>query len=225
MTNKCANYERDLQDYIAEEEVLRLFDNMRSSDDIIGERYTINILSNELKRKGFDNWMEFPTVVPYSFYENKYDQIKQEYLVDHMQMNHGRDGNMYVFNPEFRTLAKEYSATRTKFNEKFIFVQKILSYDSPERINMINDTILGIFIANIDDFQIQKNHLQNSMFSALTEPKMLNIKNISHSSNTTNSSNFYVENQLVGSGEYDIKNKFCYLQINITDLFNLINKK
>lgn len=178
------------------------------------------VILHRIKQKyGFKERIIYPSYVLSSFYEQHYDDVKLQYLVDFKN-----DKNeVYVFNPEYRTLARETAFQQFSDikNYDFYYIQKIISYDTPDRENIIEDVVIGICTVNPVDEDDAWDQLCTCAKEVL---KGIEFNNTSFNDSFNNSIKLYVKGKKVAFGKKESEKGFMSIHFSINDILKSIEK-
>ncbi len=171
---------------------------------------------------GFKERIQFPLFSPLSFYEENYDDIKLEYLVDFETSTN----EYYVFNPEYRTLARETAYTQFDCvsNYDFHYHQTIVSFADPERLKVIEDRVVGLCTVNPTDEDDAWNQIKEAGRKCLRNVKTNGA--IMHSGEGTSEKViFYLDGHKVGFGKDERDKGFMSIHFSVNDIYEILNKK
>lgn len=162
-------------------------------------------------------WM-FPITSPLSLYEDNYNDIYKEYLVD---FNNSED-DVRVFNPEYYTVIKDYNERymNTMKDQKFYYIQQTLSYTSVERRIVKEDSVIGFCFLNnsYQDGWLKFGNLFSKIAAELGGNKYVT----EFSNNNTITAK--IDGIIVGSAKKNILGDIMEGHFSITDLYTVLAK-
>ncbi len=168
---------------------------------------------------GFKEKIIFPSFVKSEFYEAHYDDIKLEYLIDFTNNN----DEIYVFNPEYRTLARELSYTQFSDvkNYDYYYIQKIMSYTSSDRKDIIEDIVIGICTVNATD---EVDAWEQLCLCAKDVLKALDFNNTTFNDSFKNSIHLFLKGKRVAFGKDESDKGFMSIHFSINDITKALEK-
>lgn len=184
--------------------------------DIIKNTFILNC--NEFS---FKERVEFPLFSSVEFYRDFYDDIRLEYLVDFNKSTQEED--TFVMNPEYRTLAREtfYTMENPISNYDFYYIQETMSYDSPNRNNIIQDKVFGICSfepTDEDDSWLQLQECASRFINLIIR------KGCSPSSHEFGNTIVYkINDERVGFGKNESDKGFMSIHFSLNDITKALN--
>lgn len=177
------------------------------------------LILDKIKQYGFKERVIYPSYVLSSFYEAHYDDVKLQYLID---FKNDKD-EVYVFNPEYRTLARETSFHQFASikNYDFHYIQKIMSYNSPERDDIIEDIVIGICTVNPDDEDDTWDQLCTCAKEVL---KIIDFNNTTFNDSFNDSIKLFLRGKRVAFGKKESEKGFMSIHFSVNDILKSIKE-
>lgn len=186
------------------------------------EQYIVKTIEDA----GWRDRMVFPSYTPLSTFEEVYDDLKKEYLVDFVN----NDEEYSVMVPEYRTIIKQmtdiYWPSEGVKDHCFYYLQTTMAYTSIERKDIKEDLVLGFCIVNPSNTsdawtKICKPFSQICRYFGKEIHYCVNFKNNGTLEGYVG--NEHKDQMLVGFGKNEYQDGLVSCHFSLNDIFQAIN--